>query len=85
MTASEALVIRRLGRMFRTLADKGFAPFRDEWRQRHLYHGRRVRLIQGEREILGTVEDVDENGGLIVRHARGRQVFHSGEISLRSG
>jgi len=80
-----ALVIRHLGRMFRTFADKGFAPFRDEWRRRHFYHGRRVRLIQGEREITGTVEDVDENGGLIVRHARGRQVFHSGEISLRSG
>ncbi|MHB8536133.1 MAG: bifunctional biotin--[acetyl-CoA-carboxylase] ligase/biotin operon repressor BirA [Sulfuricaulis sp.] len=78
-----ALVIRQLRRMFQTFAEKGFAPFRDEWRQRHFYHGRRVRLILGDREITGTVEDVDENGGLIVRHARGRQVFHSGEISLR--
>ena len=80
-----ALVIGHLRRMFQTFAETGFAPFREEWRMRHLYHGRRVRLIQGEREILGTVEDVDENGGLIVRHARGRQIFHSGEISLRPG
>jgi len=80
-----ALVAGHLRRMFLTFAEKGFAPFREEWRKRHLYHGRRVRLIQGEREILGTVEDVDENGGLVVRHAHGRQIFHSGEISLRSG
>jgi BirA family transcriptional regulator, biotin operon repressor / biotin---[acetyl-CoA-carboxylase] ligase len=80
-----ALVAGHLRRMFLTFAQQGFAPFREEWRRRHLYHGRRVRLILGEREILGTVEDVDENGGLIVRHGRGRQVFHSGEISLRPG
>ena len=80
-----ALVVRHLNRMFQTFAETGFAPFRDEWRKRHLYHGRRVRLIQGEREILGTIEDIDENGGLIVRHGRGRQTFHSGEISLRPG
>ena len=80
-----ALVAGHLRRMFLAFAEKGFAPFREEWRERHLYHGRRVRLIQGEREITGTVEDVDENGGLIVRHARGRQIFHSGEITLRSG
>lgn len=78
-----ALVIRHLQRMFQTFAEKGFTPFRAEWRKRHLYHGRRVRLIQGEREISGTVEDIDDNGGLIVRHGRHRQVFHSGEISLR--
>ncbi len=80
-----ALVIRHLQRMFQAFGEKGFAPFREEWRKRHLYHGRRVRLIQGEREISGTVEDIDANGGLIVRHGRRRQVFHSGEISLRPG
>lgn len=78
-----ALTIAHLLRMFRLFADKGFAPFRDAWQSQHLYHGRRVRLLQGERETSGTVEGIDDNGGLIVRHAKGRQVFHSGEISLR--
>ncbi len=78
-----ALVIRHLQRMFLVFAEKGFLPFRDEWQTRHLYHGRRVRLLQGDREHVGTVEGVDENGGLIIRHAKGRQVYHSGEISLR--
>ncbi len=79
-----ALVMRHLRRMFQEFAAKGFAPFREAWSSRHLYHGRRVRLIQGDREFLGTVEGIDENGGLIVRLANGKQVFHSGEISMRA-
>ncbi|MEK7717132.1 MAG: biotin--[acetyl-CoA-carboxylase] ligase, partial [Pseudomonadota bacterium] len=79
-----ALLIRHLRHMFQVFTEKGFAPFREEWVSRHLYHGRRVRLIQGDREFLGTVEGIDENGGLIVHLGKGRQVFHSGEISVRS-
>ena len=78
-----ALVMRHLRSMFQEFAAKGFAPFREAWSSRHLYHGRRVRLIQGDREFLGTVEGIDENGGLIVQLGKGRQVFHSGEISVR--
>ncbi len=78
-----ALVMRHLLRMFQVFAEKGLAPFRDEWQTRHLYHHRRVRLIQGDKDFSGTVEGIDENGGLIIRHAQGTQVFHSGEISMR--
>jgi BirA family biotin operon repressor/biotin-[acetyl-CoA-carboxylase] ligase len=78
-----ALVLRRLLDMFHLFAAKGFAPFREEWQKRHLFHGRRVRLLQGEREFTGTAEGIDETGGLVIRHARNRQVFHSGEVSLR--
>jgi BirA family biotin operon repressor/biotin-[acetyl-CoA-carboxylase] ligase len=78
-----ALVVRRLLDMFQLFAARGFAPFREEWEERHLFHGRRVRLIQGEREFTGTAEGIDETGGLIIRHNRNRQVFHSGEVSLR--
>lgn len=78
-----ALVMRHLLGMFHLFAAKGFAPFRAEWQKRHLFHGRRVRLIQGEREFTGTADGIDETGGLIIRHARNRQVFHSGEVSLR--
>lgn len=78
-----ALVARHLLGMFQMFASKGFAPFRASWQERHLFHGRRVRLLQGEREFTGTAEGIDETGGLIIRHARSRQVFHSGEVSLR--
>jgi BirA family biotin operon repressor/biotin-[acetyl-CoA-carboxylase] ligase len=78
-----ALVVCRLLDMFQLFAAKGFAPFREDWQKRHLFHGRRVRLLQGEREFTGTAEGIDETGGLIIRHARNRQIFHSGEVSLR--
>ena len=78
-----ALVMRHLWRMFQVFAEKGLAPFRAEWQTRHLYHRRRVRLIHGDNELSGTVEGIDDNGGLMIRHAKGTQVFHSGEISMR--
>ena len=80
-----AIIIRELWGMFAVFAAKGLTAFRDEWQRRHLYHGRRVRLLAGEREIAGTVEGIDAHGALLLRNARGgTQAFHSGEISLRA-
>ena len=79
-----ALVIRHLLSMFHLFAEQGFATFRDDWQKLHLFHGRRVRMLQGAKVFSGIAEGVDESGGLIVRHARNRQVFHSGEVSLRT-
>jgi BirA family biotin operon repressor/biotin-[acetyl-CoA-carboxylase] ligase len=79
-----AHVIARLWEMFGRFAEEGFAPFRKEWERHDVYRGQRARLIQGEREIEGTVEGVDETGALRLCDARGhRWTFHSGEISLR--
>ena len=78
-----ALILRELRHMFEVFADKGLAAFRDAWQRRHQYHGRRVRLLAGSREIIGTVEGIDDHGALLLRDARGVQAFHSGEISLR--
>ena len=78
-----ALILRELRHMFEVFADKGLAAFRDAWQRQHQYHGRRVRLLAGSREIIGTVEGIDDHGALLLRDARGVQAFHSGEISLR--
>jgi BirA family biotin operon repressor/biotin-[acetyl-CoA-carboxylase] ligase len=79
-----ARVIAELRAMFQQFADKGLTAFRDEWQRRHLYHGRRVRLLAGAREIVGTVEGIDTHGALLLRDARGHaRAYHSGEISLR--
>jgi BirA family biotin operon repressor/biotin-[acetyl-CoA-carboxylase] ligase len=79
-----ALVIAELFYMFETFAESGFAPFRREWERRHHYHERRVRLIHGAVEVLGTVAGVDASGALVLRDARGGQLaYHAGEISLR--
>jgi len=78
-----ALVLRHLLGMFQTFSEKGFAPFREPWQSRHFYQGRRVRLIQGDGEFTGTVEGINDDGGLMIRHAKARKVYHSGEISMR--
>lgn len=79
-----ALVIAALRAMFRRFAGQGLAAFRDEWQHRHLYHGRRVRLLTGGREIVGTVAGIDDHGALLLRDARGHtRAYPSGETSLR--
>jgi len=79
-----ALVIRHLRAVLEDFADSGLAPYRGEWERRHLYAGRKVRLLQGEATHEGIAEGVDEHGALCVRDARGAvRKFHSGEISLR--
>ncbi|MDH3311140.1 MAG: bifunctional biotin--[acetyl-CoA-carboxylase] ligase/biotin operon repressor BirA [Gammaproteobacteria bacterium] len=78
-----AIVIRHLLDMFQLFAEQGFGPFRADWQKLHLFHGQRVRVLQGEKVFIGIAEGVDESGGLVVRQARNRQVFHSGEVSLR--
>lgn len=80
-----AQLIRRLWSMFEVFSAEGFAPFRDAWERHHLYAGKHVHLLQGETEVNGVVEGVDENGALWLRDASGlRRTFHSGEISIRA-
>jgi len=63
---------------------EGFAPFREEWLQRHAWQGRRVALSQaGQRVAEGKVLGVAEDGALILASVDGVERFHSGELSLR--
>lgn len=82
-TRLAALILRHLWALFGQFAEQGLKPFRADWQRRHVYHGQRVRLIQGDRVIDGTAEGIDDGGGLILRQARHTRVFHSGEVSLR--
>ena len=63
---------------------EGFAPFREEWLQRHAWQGRRVALSQAGRRVAeGKVLGVAEDGALILASVEGVERFHSGELSLR--
>jgi BirA family biotin operon repressor/biotin-[acetyl-CoA-carboxylase] ligase len=62
----------------------GFAAFRDEWRARHAYAGRRVRVTgAGEPDREAEVLDVAEDGALVVAIAGRSERLTSAEISLR--
>lgn len=80
-----ALLIAQIHRMFELFTSAGLAAFRVPWQERHLHHGRPVRMLAADRDVTGVVEGIDEIGALLVRDARGmRHVFHSGEVSLRA-
>ena len=65
---------------------EGFAPFREEWLQRHAWQGRRVALSQAGRRVAeGKVVGVAEDGALMLASVEGIERFHSGELSLRPG
>jgi BirA family transcriptional regulator, biotin operon repressor / biotin---[acetyl-CoA-carboxylase] ligase len=62
---------------------EGFAPFRDEWLQRHAWNGRRVALSQAGRHVAeGEVVGVAEDGALMLASPGGIECYHSGELSL---
>jgi len=64
---------------------EGFAPFREEWLQRHAWQGRRVALSQAGRRVAeGKVVGVADDGALMLASVEGIQRFHSGELSLRT-
>jgi BirA family biotin operon repressor/biotin-[acetyl-CoA-carboxylase] ligase len=79
-----ALVIRRLRTTFERFARAGFAPFRAEWERRHVFQGRRVRLLAEGSSQTGTVLGIDAQGALRLRDDAGReQTVFSGDLSLR--
>jgi len=64
---------------------EGFAPFREEWLQRHAWQGRQVALSQADRRVAeGRVVGVAEDGALMLASSKGIERFHSGELSLRA-
>jgi len=62
----------------------GFAAFRDDWKARHAYAGRRVTVLAGgEPPREAQVLDVAEDGALVVSAGGGTSRLTSAEISLR--
>jgi BirA family biotin operon repressor/biotin-[acetyl-CoA-carboxylase] ligase len=63
----------------------GFTSLRDEWTRYHAYHQQPVRMLMPDgRNVQGVVNNVAEDGILLVDTALGLQRFSAGEISLRS-
>lgn len=54
------------------------------YRERSLVIGQPVQLLLDHQEIHGIAENVQADGGLVVRTARGNRTFYSGEITKLS-
>ena len=62
----------------------GFDAFQAAFDERHHHHGRVCRVLQGDRQITGTVVGVTRQGELMLETADGPRVFSGGEVSLRA-
>jgi BirA family biotin operon repressor/biotin-[acetyl-CoA-carboxylase] ligase len=62
-------------------AEDGFAPVRDAWRARSVTLGREVSVAAHGREIVGTAEDIDEAGALLVRGPSGLERISAGDVT----
>ena len=65
-------------------AREGLVPLREEWREYHVYEGRRVevRRPDGAAE-RGVAAGIADDGALLLETSRGVQRYHSGDVSLR--
>ncbi len=79
-----AITIKHLLQMFIKFEQAGLSAFKQEWEENHIFHGKRVQVVQMNNTITGIVEGVDTQGSLIVRGEDDRlRVLHSGEISIQ--
>ncbi|WP_345829851.1 bifunctional biotin--[acetyl-CoA-carboxylase] ligase/biotin operon repressor BirA [Erwinia sp. HDF1-3R] len=62
---------------------EGLAPFIDRWSALDNFIDRPVKLLIGDREILGIARGIDQQGGLILEQDGVRKSWVGGEISLR--
>ena len=62
---------------------EGLAPFIERWSELDNFINRPVKLLIGDREVLGIARGIDQQGGLILEQDGVRKSWVGGEISLR--
>ncbi|MEW5994812.1 MAG: biotin--[acetyl-CoA-carboxylase] ligase [Candidatus Zixiibacteriota bacterium] len=74
-------ILTHLGRWYESFKKGAFQPILDAWRKRCVIIGARVRILSGEKELEGTVVDMDVAGALLLRDQAGQiQRILSGEV-----
>ena len=62
---------------------EGLPAFCERWERRDALHGERVRVLDGERAVLGIARGIAGDGALRVDVAGEEWRFHSAEVSVR--
>ena len=65
--------------------ERGLAPWIEDWNAHDVLAGRNVRLLFGQKTVLGRHRGVDHDGALLVEHDGRVHRYHGGEVSLREG
>ncbi len=78
-----ALLVNKMRESLQLFEHEGLAPFVDRWSELDNFINRPVKLLIGDREILGIARGIDQQGGLILEQDGVRKSWVGGEISLR--
>lgn len=80
-----ARLVHELHKVLSAYGEQGLNPYLPEWKKWHAFENKKVRVIQNENEIVGTVCGLDESGALKLDTGKNVIKVHSGEVSLRAG
>lgn len=78
-----SLLVNQLRHSLRDFEREGLAPFLPRWQRLDNFINRPVKLLIGEREVLGIARGIDQQGGLLLEQDGVTKSWVGGEISLR--
>ncbi|WP_034911332.1 bifunctional biotin--[acetyl-CoA-carboxylase] ligase/biotin operon repressor BirA [Erwinia sp. 9145] len=78
-----AQLVNKMRESLQLFEKEGLIPFIERWSKLDNFLNRPVKLLIGEREILGIARGIDPQGGLILEQDGVRKAWVGGEISLR--
>ena len=85
-TVLAASLVDELAKLFIDYPERGFAPYRSEWRSADFLRGRAVQLDDAAGGLVGTALGIDADGALLVETAaREQRRVVAGDVSVRSG
>ena len=78
-----AYLLDELVRTLREFEQSGLRPFVLHWQSMDLYQDKEVKLIMGQKHVLGICRGIDSSGALILETDNVRRAYFGGEISVR--
>lgn len=78
-----AVLVNKLRQTLLEFERDGLAPFQQRWAALDNFINRPVKLLIGDREVLGIARGIDQQGGLLLEQEGVTKSWVGGEISLR--
>lgn len=78
-----ASFLERLEELYKTAQEKGFAPILAEWRVLSATLGEEVCVLGQNESFTGLAVDIDDDGALLVKTAKGLEKVLAGDVSIR--
>ncbi|MCL5020816.1 MAG: biotin--[acetyl-CoA-carboxylase] ligase [Bacteroidetes bacterium] len=75
-------ILARFGSVYETLKARDFYSVMKRWRNRSKMFGRKIELRLADRVIEGILEEVTDDGAILVGTSSGLQKFTAGEITI---